>query len=88
MPWYKFYAHHGPGHQSYDENYEWYDEKLERAMKEQEWDYWVTHELWDSPIGDVLYVRRLPEEIRQGKIKYCEAEIEAAQAMLVRLKDE
>lgn len=66
MPWYKFYADHGPGHQSHSEFYQWRDQPFEDAQHR--------HEVWedafrekDYPIGKVVLVKKLPEAILLSK---------------------
>jgi len=89
MPWYKFDAIHGPGHQGSSVKYEWYDEELNENSLKYEWDDWVRGNDWEWPIGHpgATKVDELPDEIRQKKIKYYNHLIENAQYMLRIIED-
>jgi len=82
MPWYKFDAIHGPGHQSSSVKYEWYDEEPDENSLKYEWDSWVRD--WEWPIGKpgVTKVDELPDEVRHRKIERYKFVIEDAQEML------
>jgi hypothetical protein len=86
VPWYKFHADHGPGHQSHTTHYRWYDEKLSEGGEEDEW-----HSLFDDlswPIGKSTIVKKIPEDVRKRKIENCKLAIKAAKNMLKILKEE
>lgn len=86
MPWYKFSVRHGPGHQSYSERYDWYPEPLIENLLEELKEDWYYREDFDNPVGKVVLVDKLPENVRQKMIKKYEGQIETAQDILQVLK--
>jgi hypothetical protein len=84
MPWYRIFASHGPGHQSSDEFYRWYETPLDtKEDKKNAWD--VAFESYDNATGDIELCDRLPHHIREEKIEDCRATIEHARRMLTVL---
>jgi hypothetical protein len=83
MPWYKFHADHGPGHQSHSIYYRFYIEPLNREEKSYEWDEFFKDRDW--PIGGVKLIRKVPDIILQKKIQSLKREIKDARAMLKAL---
>lgn len=77
MPWYKFTAMHGPGHQSGNrkgekpepEDFFFYTVMLGKADRRDTWESICHQRHLQNPIGDLRLVERLPEEIRVFKIK-------------------
>ena len=86
MPWYKFEAQHGPGHQSNTINYEWYDDDEQLTKEEQREEWECKFRDCDYPIGKVTKLRKLPEHIIKSKIKMYKDDIEHAKEMLKILK--
>lgn len=82
MAWYKLHASHGPGHQSSDEEYRWYDGKMDEALKREIWEDWCADLRLDWPIGDMKLVRKLPQEVRERKIEQYRWTMENAKEML------
>jgi len=84
MPWYKFYAMHGPGHQGTTEAYRFYEKPLSRGDREEVWENWVYREGFENAVGrpGVRLIRRLPEKVRQEKIEGFRNEIKHATSML------
>lgn len=60
MPWYLFYASHGPGHQFRTEEYEYVDHQLRGTERKERWQDWAREMDW--PVGGVRRVHRLPEQ--------------------------
>lgn len=60
MPWYKFYANHGPGHQGHSEEYKYFTEPIRGDERKERWLEWCRD--WDDSIGGVKPVHRVPED--------------------------
>lgn len=82
MPWYKFTARHGPGHQSDSRVVKWFDEPLTDETKEEVWDSWVTREFFHNAIGEVELIEELPPDEIASKILDYQAKIAASQEMI------
>jgi hypothetical protein len=67
MPWYRFSANHGPGHQGHTEKYRYFEEKLSSKDKKYYWDSIFDDFEW--PIGNVVCVRKVPEAVRTNMIE-------------------
>ena len=85
MPWYRFIAHHGPGHQSTTVLYEWFDSQLSRLRQRAAFDRLFEDK--DGPVGIVKMVRSLPKEERERKADGFRGQIAYAERMLRRLKE-
>lgn len=57
MPWYKFHADHGPGHQSHTEFYRFYIEPLDNESRKYVWDELFGDRDW--PIGGTRLVKNV-----------------------------
>jgi hypothetical protein len=85
MPWYKFTARHGPGHQSHDESYQFFVEPIKtKADREYHWEDWVQRNYWDDSVGGIRLVRKLPEAVRLVKLAFAKRNVEYNQ-MLVKM---
>lgn len=80
MPWYKFYASHGPGHQSETIFYRWYDEVLNKDLRDEFWQDAFRENEW--PIGGVRLCAKLPEKVHREEIDRHNRRIKSAQYML------
>jgi len=69
MPWYRFSANHGPGHQSRSEEYRYFDKRIDKEEKEFQWNYIFDTFEYDWPIGNVTCVRKVPEAVRTNMIE-------------------
>lgn len=87
MPWYKFSAHHGGGHQSKSEEYVWFDTIPDNEQLEIDWDDWVINEQFENPVGDAVLIAELPENVKLRKISEYERCIERAKRMLQILEE-
>lgn len=71
MPWYKFTAHSGAGHQSPHQKYEFFDEELSKEDKQFWWEDWMSGR---DAIGEVVKVKKIPTddaaELRQRYEKF------------------
>lgn len=81
--WYKFWAHHGPGHQSSTEWYEWHSRKLHKSDIEYIFEQRFAHS--SQCTGWHKIVRRLPAKVRMEKIERILDRRERDVAMLKRL---
>ena len=64
MPWYKFTAQHGPGHQSSREEYVYEYEELDDELKRDLWDDWMRrYDFTAHAVGDVELIEELPTPI-------------------------
>ena len=86
MPWYRFYADHGPGHQGQTEKFAYYDESWDEEDLQSEWDDWCQQNWLEDAIGDVELVKELPEEKRQEQIRKYRSRVQNAIKMLTILK--
>ena len=87
MPWYKFSADHGPGHQSRSESYQFFVEPIEtKADKEYHWEDWVQRNFWDDAVGDVRLVRKLPETVRLEKLASAKTKVKYYQTLVKMLE--
>ena len=84
MPWYKFYADHGGGHQSHTEEYRYFPSRIRRQDKEDLWRDWADGKRFggDSAIGDIKMVRKLPENVLKAKLESARANVVHWQAMV------
>lgn len=80
MGWYRFYATHGPGHQSRSERYLYFEEPLSDEEQEERWDALFRHKDW--PIGDTEKVDALPEKERERQIRDYRGRLEYVTEML------
>lgn len=87
MPWYKFHAIHGPGHQGHTAEYLWYDHTPSKAERRELWDDWVNRERLDDAVGSVMPVKELPEPERLAQIEHYRYMCMRAQRMLELLGD-
>lgn len=72
MPWYKFSADHGPGHQSHNEEIIWFSNPLKKSEKEEQWELWCDP-LWRGHvIGDVTCARLTKAQARKLWGEYTE----------------
>lgn len=87
MPWYKFHANHGGGHQSHTEEYFFFETPLRKADRKAEWENWIYDRRFggDSSIGDVKLVRKLPEKVREAKLQTAVFKLASAQKMIKQL---
>lgn len=77
MPWYKFTAMHGPGHQSGNrkgqkpdpEDFYFYTVTLGYDDRRDMWENICNLRMLQNPVGDLRLVRRLPESVRKFKVK-------------------
>jgi hypothetical protein len=81
--WYKFYANHGPGHQSHLEFYEWIPNGWSEEELQENWNFLFRDT--DYPIGKAEKVEELPEKVRLEKIKHYESAAKCASYMLKTL---
>jgi hypothetical protein len=88
MPWYKFYADHGPGHQSHSEDYRYHAEPLRKADRADEWEEWIYgfRHIQSHAIGDIKLVRKLPEKIRKAKLEAAKSNLKHWQKMVMVLE--
>lgn len=92
MPWYVFSAIHGPGHQSGSrkgrpeppEHYHWFPEPLSEIEREELW-HTLASDL-RNPKGDLTMIDKLPEDVRQAKLKEYKREVEGLKAMIEMLE--
>lgn len=87
--WVKFWCHHGPGHQGYDEKYEWYDaSQLDEKGEPLHWQYdledWCDQ--WDNVSGKCYIVAELPPGILEAKIKRAKKRIKIEREWLKLLE--
>ena len=73
MPWYHFQASHGPGHQSSDERYQYFDKSLTKAEEKMWFEEYFADLDW--PTGGVEMVESIPEHILASKIASCKNSI-------------
>lgn len=69
MTWYRFYCTCGPGHQSRDEKYLFFEEEPNEDYLEDYWDLFFRD--YDYPIGGWEAVDELPEKVRAEMIIDC-----------------
>ena len=98
MPWYKLEVSHGPGHQSrglpddiYSEgpeyySYFYYDYEISSPTALREEFKYLTREL-DSPIGEMEWVDRLPDDVIEYKLEEYRGRLERAKEMIAILED-
>lgn len=86
MPWYRFYADHGPGHQGQSEKFVYADESWDAEDLESEWEDWCQQNWLEDATGDVELVKELPEEERQEQIKGYRGRVRRAIKILTILK--
>ena len=84
MPWYHFQVNHGPGHQSSDERYQYFEKPLTKAEEKMWFDEYF-HDL-DWPSGTVKAVRSLPEHILADKIATSKGAIKRHRKLLAVLE--
>lgn len=84
MPWYRFNADHGPGHQSHAIKYEYYREPLSKSERREEWDRLFDDKDW--PVGRVRIIKAIPEYNKRSRISDCYYELKHAKFMLKVLK--
>lgn len=80
MPWYKFTARHGPGHQSKHVSYRYFEKPLTRKERKEEWEDAVGGLNW--PIGGVRRVKWLPVVVWHRKALLYQDMKEEAERML------
>jgi hypothetical protein len=80
VPWYKFYATHGPGHQSETVFYRWYDEVLSSDLRNEFWQDEFRDREW--PVGYVRRVPRLPRSVWYELVREFEGRLGRAQQIL------
>lgn len=73
MPWYKFSARYGPGHQSGSEHYYYSDVKMSNADKEELWRHYFGDQDW--PIGGAKIVKMLPANAHQDLVEGCRSSL-------------
>ena len=73
MPWYKFSANHGPGHQSHTDHYSYSHRKLTKSEKRDYWESYFEGKEW--PIGGVEIVKVLPAKVHQDLVESCRSSI-------------
>jgi hypothetical protein len=74
MPWYKFYADYGPGHQSHSAEYRWYDKPQSPREKKEEFYRIFGDKEW--PVGKCILLKGLPTDIAPQKIQNAQDMIE------------
>lgn len=84
MPWYRFYADYGPGHQSHSAVYRWFDSPLNREEKQENFEDIFRDREW--PAGSVLRLRGLPADIKSQKIKEIAVASKEGKRLLAILK--
>jgi hypothetical protein len=88
MPWYKITANTGPGHQSKRLEYVYRSEKLDKAGKDDLFEEFCRYKWFtDNAMGDVRLVTKLPEEVRLAKLREYQAERDAIDNMIARLRE-
>lgn len=80
--WFKVYANHGGGHQSYTEEFVWRNERPSKDERKYMWEEMVDGNRMNNAIGGVRLVRALPEKVRTQKIENYKRKIEASMKML------
>jgi hypothetical protein len=86
MPWYKFLADHGPGHQSRTTIFKWYESPLKGEDREEAWhDVFGDERRYNDPIGNVRLVKKLSEDVRASKAVDYRRMLDHARLMLARL---
>ena len=80
--WFKVYADHGGGHQSYTEEYVWRTQRPPAYEREEMWKDMVNRNYLSNALGGVRLVRKLPEEVRLEKIERFKREIVYSMEML------
>lgn len=87
MPWYRIYAHHGPGHQSNAEFYDFYEAKLNPGERQEAWRRrFEFNGNFDSPVGGVKLMKGLPAHILGYKIADTRYALRANATLLKVLK--
>jgi len=86
MPWYRIFANHGPGHQSSDEKFRYFDHVLTAKQRKEEWEEIFAYN-YNYPIGDVELLKGLPEHILTNKIQASKDGIDANKRMLLILAE-
>lgn len=80
MPWYRFYAMHGPGHQSDTERYEFYEKPLTDEQRESYWHDFFND--FNNPKGGVEKVETIPARVHSDKVDECKRSIRYAEKLL------
>ena len=93
MPWYKFSAKHGPGHQSYSEDYAFYPDEVDAEDEgddwtEDEWTAWAISLDLSNATGNVERVDRVSEDVVQAKRRQCLDTIDEAIYTLALLEND
>ena len=90
MPWYKIEISYGPGGQGHDTLYEYASgvmcEEDEREMCQEAVETHPEARYSDRARADSQLVEKLPEDVRQEKVKHYERHIESARQMLLILE--
>lgn len=81
MPWYRIFAKHGPGHQSFTEVYRFFEKKMLREEKKEAWDT-VFDYGFEYPIGNVQLVKALPQHIYDRQVESAKYDLSHAKRML------
>lgn len=78
--WYKFYALHGPGHQTRTEEYRYYAHSLTRHERDDEWVNIFRH--LSCPVGDTRLLKEPPPDALAKEIAKFKSDIRYARAQL------
>lgn len=91
MPWYKTTIRYGPGHQALDESYDYWNYDLSKEEQKELIFEKAYHDGLEcdcsSSHGSVAKVDKLPEDVKQKKIKFYNGRIHDAQFMLKILEN-
>lgn len=83
--WYRFYANHGPGHQSSSEFYKWLENGTDEEMQEC-WEYFFGSYEW--PVGGWERVEKLPKDVVRTKLDHYQFQKDLAEKMIAILSKE
>ncbi len=89
MAWYRFWADHGPGHQSHSERYVWLTAKeqfqpITKKLLEGLWEDEFQNR--DFAVGDVEKVKAPPEKVRSFMLATERNKLERCRRMIVLLE--
>ena len=87
MPWYRIFASYGPGHQSSDEHFRWYEKTLDTPAAQEAWREIFEDGHYDWPVGGAELLAKLPQHIHDEKVNDFESSIDHAYKMLRVLRD-
>ena len=87
MPWYRFHAIHGPGHQSTTEWYKWYNYSLTNYDLDDVIGHYCNANYLRNYIAVMRLVHKLPANVHANMLKGAVSNVKGARRALKAVKD-